>query len=138
MITIDGQLASLAAKAQLAGTAEAEQKQEEKRSTAGDVLDSVASGFDLVDPAVSGCKAIADAIRPGHVTGGKDLVSGFTTGGGDGIANTFQTVADCAPGAEATVESAGFIADAASVAGDVISGVGDVVGGIVSGIVDGL
>lgn len=141
MIGIDGNLAGLAATTQLAKAAEDEQKQEEKRTTAANVLEGVADGIDVIGLGVDGCKAVAKAMQPSHVTGGKDAVAGFTTGGGDGAGNAFQTVADCLPVAEATdavAESAGFVADTAGVVGDVLSGTADVVGGIIGGIFDGL
>jgi hypothetical protein len=119
MIGIDGQLAGMTATAK---AAEAEQKKEENKTTAGDIVDGVASGVDLVDLTAQGCKVVAEAVRPTHLTGGKDALSGFTTGGGDGAANTFQTVADCVPAA----------------AGDMASAAGDIVGGIIGGIADGL
>jgi hypothetical protein len=138
MIGIDGNLAGLAAATQVAKAAEAEQKQEEKRTTAADVLDGITNGIDGVDLASQGCKAIAEAVKPSHLTGGKDGLASFTTGGGDGVANGFETVADCTPVLDAAVEPAGIVADMASIAGDVVSGTADVVGGIIGGIFDGL
>jgi hypothetical protein len=138
MIGIDQQLAGIAAASQAAKAAEDEQKKQQKESAASDILEGIADGVDVVGLAVDGCKAVAKAMQPSHLTGGKDAIAGFTTGGGDGVANTFQTMADCTPAAEAAADSAGFVADAASVVGDVVSGAADVVGGIVGGIFEGL
>jgi hypothetical protein len=141
MIGIDGNLAGLTATTQVAKAVEAvnaDQKQEEKRSTTADVLDAVTSGGDVLELGARGCIAAADALKPTHLTGGKEALAGFTTGGGDGVANTFQTVADCTSVAEAATGSAGFMADAAGMVGDVVSGAADVVGGVIGGVFDGL
>jgi hypothetical protein len=138
MIGIDQQLAGMAAANIAAKAAEDDQKKQQKESIAGDILEGVADGVDVVGLAADGCKAVAKAMQPSHLTGGKDAMTGFATGGGDGAANTFQTVADCSPVAEAAAETASFVADAASMAGDVVSGAADVVGSMIGGIFDGL
>lgn len=145
MNRLDGHLGAVTAAPQLAETINARQQQNAKRTTVADVLDGVSTGIDGVSIATEGCKVIADAVKPTHLTGGKELPAVFVTGGGDGLANGFQTVADCAPVAEVATEVAdagGALTDVLGVAGDIVSGAVDVastvVGGIVSGIADGL
>jgi hypothetical protein len=137
MIGIDQQLAGLTATTQVAKAVEVEQTKQ-KESVSGDILEGVATGADVVGLAIDGCSAVVKAVQPSHLTGGKDAIASFTTGGGDGVANAFRTVADCTPPADAVADDAGIIADVASVAGDVVSGAADVVGGIIGGILDGL
>ncbi len=142
MIAVEGQVNVPAAAAQAPQT---EDRQEQKRSIAADALDGVANGIELVGPMADGCKAASNALRPSHATGGKEAPAGFTTGGGDGVANSFQTTADCAPVADASgagTDIAGIAGDTLSTVGDVVSAAasvaGDVVAGILGGIFDGL
>jgi hypothetical protein len=141
MISLDTNLTDMAATTQVAKATEMEQRKEQQASTAADVLGAAVDGIDVARLAVEGCKAAAKAMQPSHMTGGKEPASQFMTGGGDGTANSFQTVADCMPTVDATdaaAQSAGIVADAAGVVGDVLSGTADVVGGIIGGIFDGL
>jgi hypothetical protein len=141
MIVTEGSPSNIAVTAQVVNATQVEQKQEEKRTTAADVLETIADGIDGLGLAADGCKAIGKAIQPSHITGGKDTLAGFTTGGGDDIADGFQTVADCTPVAdapEAVAETAGLVADAAGMIGDVLSRTAEVIGGIIGGIADGL
>jgi hypothetical protein len=102
----------------------------------------VGTGFDVGGLAVDGCKVVADALRPSHITGGKDPVSGFVTGGGDGASNVFHTVGDCTPAAEVAGDAGGSIGDVLSLAGDAVSTVAsttaDAAIAIVTGVFDGL
>jgi hypothetical protein len=100
-------------------------------ATAADILDGVSGAADLTELGVNACQAVAKAMQPAHVTGGRELPTSFTTGGGDGAANGFQTVADCAPDADA---AAGVVDIASGIGEAVIDGIGTVLGGIFEGL----
>jgi hypothetical protein len=100
-------------------------KKNAKESTAaGDILDGASGAIDAVDLGVVACKAFAKAVQPAHLTGGKDLPAGFTTGGGDSVVNAFETAAECAPDAVFAVADA---------AGDGL-GLLEVIGGVFEGL----
>jgi hypothetical protein len=117
-------------------------KEEERESAATHAVDGVGTGVDLGGLAADGCKMVSEALTPSHITGGKDAVSGFVTGGGDGASNAFHTVADCLPATDVTAETGSMIADVLSLAGDAVSTVAsttaDAAVSIVSGVFDGL
>jgi hypothetical protein len=125
----------------MAKVAEAEQKkkkEEEGGNVLADVLDGVGNAVDAGDLAVSAYKAVANAMKPDFATGGLETPAKFTTGGGDGAANAFQTAADCTPvadaetsAAEAAAEGSGMLIDAGSA---IVDGVGSVIGGIFDGL----
>lgn len=138
MIGIDANPAGLPAVIPPMEAGKDEPRKDEQRTTAVDILEGAADGIDVVGLAIDGCKAVGKALQPSHLTGGKDSPASFMTGGGDGAAGDFHTVADCAPATDAAADAASAAAGAASIVGDIVSVAADVVGGIIGGIFDGL
>jgi hypothetical protein len=103
-----------------------DEQEQQQQSTLGKIADGLDAAVDGTELASAVCRAGTDAIKPAYRTGGAQSPEHFLTGGGDGAANVFQTVADCAP----DLEPLSVAADAA----DVGSGVLDVIGGLFEGL----
>jgi hypothetical protein len=142
MIQIDS---TMAAKAALETSTEAEKRRQEKEgadSGIADALDVVGAVVDGSDIAAGACRAAVQAMQPKFTTGGDTQPASFVTAGGDGTASGFRTGADClatdgsmpVDAAEAVDAGSSLVEMAAGAGEAVIDGVGAAIGGMVEGL----